>query len=266
MINGTLFQREMKASVKLFLIFASVMTLYVCCIIGLYDPKTMEMLDGFTEAMPEIMAAVGMTPGAADLLGFMISYLYGFILLVFPMVFSILRGNGLVAKYADSGSMVYLAAAPVKRRTIALTQALVLISGIFLLLVYVTVLEVSVAQVMFPGELVLEELVRLNTGLLCLHLLIGSICFCFSCVFSETKYSALFGAGIPVLMYMFQMAANVGEGAKNLKYVTFFTCFDPNGLVRSQSDALVKMILLLVGAVLLFAAGASIFCKKDLHI
>ena len=39
------------------------MTMYVSCIIGLYDPATMEMLDSFTEAMPEIMAAVGMTPG-----------------------------------------------------------------------------------------------------------------------------------------------------------------------------------------------------------
>ena len=52
-----------------------------------------------------------MTAGAADLLGFMISYLYGFILLVFPMVFCILRANGLVAKYVDRGSMACLLAA-----------------------------------------------------------------------------------------------------------------------------------------------------------
>lgn len=82
MINWALFRREMKASVKLLIIFGAIMTMYVSCIIGLYDPATMEMLDSFTEAMPEIMAAVGMTPGATNLLGFMISYLYGFILLV----------------------------------------------------------------------------------------------------------------------------------------------------------------------------------------
>lgn len=159
----------------------------------------MEMLDSFTEAMPEIMAAVGMTPGATNLLGFMISYLYGFILLVFPMVFSILRGNGLIAKYIDMDSMVYLVAAPVKRRTIAITQMLVLLSGISLLLIYTTLLEIVVAQVLFPGELILSELLVLNVGLLFLHFLIGGICFCASCIFSESKYSALFGAGIPTL-------------------------------------------------------------------
>lgn len=73
----------------------------------------MKMLDSFVDAMPELMAAVGMKANAADLLGFMVSYLYGFILLVFPMLFCILRGNALIAKYVDKGSMTALVAAPV---------------------------------------------------------------------------------------------------------------------------------------------------------
>ena len=37
----------------------------------------------------------------------MSSYLYGFIFdPIFPMVFSILRGNALIAKYVDSNAMV----------------------------------------------------------------------------------------------------------------------------------------------------------------
>lgn len=42
--------------------------MYVSSIIGMYDHGMM-MLDGFSEAMPELMAAVGMTPGAGTLLG-----------------------------------------------------------------------------------------------------------------------------------------------------------------------------------------------------
>lgn len=266
MINWALFRREMKASVKLLIIFGAIMTMYVSCIIGLYDPATMEMLDSFTEAMPEIMAAVGMTPGATNLLGFMISYLYGFILLIFPMVFSILRGNGLIAKYIDMDSMVYLVAAPVKRRTIAITQMLVLLSGISLLLIYTTLLEIVVAQVLFPGELILSELLVLNVGLLFLHFLIGGICFCASCIFSESKYSALFGAGIPTLMYVIKMIASVGGGAENIKYLSFFTLFDPNGLVVNDSDALIKILFLLIGALVFYPIGIAVFCKKDLHI
>ena len=266
MINGTLFRREMHASIKLLLIFGAILTMYVACMISLYDPVTVEMLDGFSEAMPELMAAVGMTPGAANLLGFLISYLYGFILLVFPMVFCILRGNGLIARYVDSGAMVYLIAAPVKRRTVAMTQTAVLLCGIFLLIAYTTVLEAVLSQMLFPGELPIWDLLRLNAGLLVLQSAIGGICFFASCLFSEVKYSALLGAGLPALMYLFQMAANVGDGVKVLRYATVFTLFDPSGLAAMEHAAFGKVMALLLLALILYPAGIAVFSRKDLHI
>ena len=266
MINWTLCKREMKGSIKLLVIFGAIITMYVSIIVSMYDPEMMATLDSFVEVMPEMMAAVGMSAGATSLLGFMISYLYGFILLIFPMVFCILRGNGLIAKYVDRGSMVALVAAPVKRRTVAFTQMKVLGIGIFLLIAYVTVLELIIAQISFPGELVLSELLTLNAGLLCLHLFIGSICFFASCLFSDTKYSVGFGAGIPALMYVLQMLANAGEKAEMAKYFTLFTLFDPNGIVAGETNAMICMGVLLGGALVLYAAGILVFSKKDLHI
>ena len=266
MINLTLYKREMKNSLKLLVIFAAVLTLYISIIIVMYDPEMMEILDSFAKAMPEIMAAVGMNTGATSLIGFMISYLYGFILLIFPMVFSILRGNGLIAKYVDRGSMVTLAAAPVKRRTIAFTQISVLISGILLLLIYATGVEIVVAQSHFPGELEIQELAVVNAGLLCLHLFISGICFLASCIFSDTKYSLAFGAGTPALMYVLQMLANAGKDSELAKYFTFFTLFDPSGIADGEQNALLGAAVLLIGAVFLFAAGITVFDRKDLHI
>ena len=141
MMNMALYKREMKGSIKLLIIFGAIITLYVSVIISMYDPELMETLDSFVEVMPELMAAVGMKANAATLLGFMVSYLYGFILLIFPMIFCILRGNALIAKYVDKGSMALLTAAPVKRRVIAFTQMKVLVSGILLLVLYSTALE-----------------------------------------------------------------------------------------------------------------------------
>jgi len=214
MLNMTLYRREMKGSLKLLLIFAAIITMYVTIIISMYDPKMMETLDSFYEIMPELMAAVGMSTGAASLAGFLISYLYGFILLIFPMLFSILKGNALIAKYVDKGSMALLAAAPVKRRTIAFTQMKVLISGIVLLILYSTILEIICAESGFHGELDITALFVVNGGLLCLHLFIGGICFLSSCICSDTKYSVALGAGIPIFMYVLQMLANVGGDAE----------------------------------------------------
>lgn len=266
MINWALYKREMKNSVKLLVIFAAIMTMYITIIVSMYDPEMMATLDSFVEVMPEIMAAVGMSAGATSLLGFMISYLYGFILLIFPMVFCILRGNGLIAKYVDRGSMVSLAAAPVKRRTIACTQMMTLLTGIFLLISYNTVLEIVIAQSSFTGELVISELVKLNVGLLCLHFFIGGICFLASCIFSDTKYSIAFGAGIPALMYVLQMLANAGEKAEKVKYFSLFTLFNPNGIVAGETNAMTGVAVLLIGAIALYAMGIVTFTKKDLHI
>lgn len=142
----------------------------------------------------------------------------------------------------------------------------VLISGILLLILYATGLQIAVCRVSFPEEPVVAELLKLNTALLCLHLFIGSICFLASCVFSDTKYSIAFGAGIPALMYVLQMLANAGEKAQKLKYATFFTLFNSDRIVAGEAIAVVWAGALLLGAVILFAAGVAVFCGKDLYI
>lgn len=266
MINKTLYMREMKVSLKLLLVLAAVLTLYVLIIISMYEPEMMAMLDGFAEMMPGIMAAVGMKAGAADLLGFMVSYLYGFILLIFPMIFCIVRGNGLIARYVDRGSMVYLAASPVKRSVIATTQAAVMLTGIVILVCYVTVLEILSANYNFPKELEIDKLLILNTGLAALQFAIGGICFLTSCIFSDIKYSLGFGAGIPLLMYVLQMLANAGEKAEIAKYFSIFTLFDPEGIAAGESAAMAGVAVLFILAGALFAAAIIVFTGKDLHI
>jgi ABC-2 type transport system permease protein len=232
----------------------------------MYDPDLTNVLKQFEEAMPGLMNAVGMSGSAATLTGFLSTYLYGMLLLMFPMVFIILRAHGLIAKYVDRGSMVALVSAPVKRRTVAFTQMKVLATGIFALIIYITILEIAIAEVSFPGELEIGNLLLLNAGLLCLHLFIGGICFLASCLFSEGKYSIGFGAGIPALMFVLQMLANTGGNAENAKYFTFFSLFNPDGLLTGETSAIAGILLLLAGAIVLFTASIAIFCKKDLHI
>ena len=266
MTSMALYKREMKGSIKLLIVFSAIITMYVTIIIQMYDPQMMKTLDIFVEVMPEVMSAVGMKANATNLLGFMVSYLYGFILLIFPMLFCILRGNALISKYVDKGSMVMLVAAPVKRRTIAFTQINVLVSGILLLIFYTTIVELLCATSSFAGELDIKELFILNGGLLCLHLFIGGICFLSSCIFSDTKYSVAFGAGIPAFMYVLQMLANVGGNAEKAKYFTFFTLFRPDSIIVGESGAILGVFVLLAGAFILYVLGIMIFERKDLHI
>lgn len=266
MINKTLYKREMKKSITLLVIFALILTMYTTIIIRMYDPKMMESLNIFYDLMPELMAAVGMAMGKNTLIGFMISYLYGFIMLIFPMVFCILKGNGLVSKYVETGAMVTLMAAPVKKKDIAITQAAVMLSGVILLILYITGVELIVAKLSFPDESVAGDVIKINLGLLCLHAFISGICFLSSCIFSETKYSIGFGAGIPALMYIMQMLSNVSDKSDWAKYFTCFTLYDPDKILASETGAIVGLAALAAGAVIFYVAGIIFFKKKDLFI
>ena len=121
MFNRTLFFYELKRSMKLLVILGAVMTMYIVIIIDMYDPQMMKTLDSFSKKMPDLMNAVGMKTGAHTLIGFMVSYLYGFILLVIPMIFSIIRANSLIAKYTDNGAMALLLTGGHKRKSIVIT-------------------------------------------------------------------------------------------------------------------------------------------------
>ncbi len=265
-MNATLYKRELKGSWKLFAIFAAVLTMYIVMIIGMFDPKMAEMLDQFTKVMPDLMNAVGMKGDTSTLLGFMATYLYGMLFSVFPMVFSIIRGNALIAKYVDKGSMVTLLAAPVKRRTVAFTQMMTLVTCITAMVVFITAMQLAAAQAQFPGELDTGKLLAINAGLLCLQLFIGAICFFASCLFSDAKYSVAVGAGVPVVMYVIQMMANMGGNLEKAKYLTFFTLFNADQIIAGESGAVIGMLVLLAGAAVLFAAGIAVFSKKDLSI
>ena len=67
-------------------------------------------------------------------------------------------------------------------------------------------------------------------------------------------------------MYVLQMLANVGGNAEKAKYFTFFTLFDPDGIIAGESSAAAGALTLLAGAIVLYALGIVIFEKKDLHL
>lgn len=265
-MNWTLYKNGLKSSWKLWIIFCAVITMYFTIIVTMYDPKLNSILADLEKAMPQLMNMVGMSGTETTLVGFMSNYLYGFIMLIFPMVFAIIMGNSLVAKRVDSGSMAYLLSAPVSRAKIVFTQMKVLGTSVFLLVAYATVVGIAVCEVSFPGELAIGRFLLLNLGVLMLHLFISGICFLFSCIFNETKYSLSFGAGIPALGYIIQMIANAGEKLENAKYATFFTLFDSQGSLAGDSSAYLGMALLAAGGIITYVSANLIFIKKDIPV
>lgn len=265
-MNLTLFKRELQSNYKIFLMIFAVLLMYTSVVTSMFDPNLGQILQQFSQTMPELMSAFGMSNPGSTLIEFMASYLYGFIYVVFPLIFEIIVANKLVAKYIERGSMAYLLATPVSRQTIIRTQLSILWISLALLIVLLTASQIIISSILFPNQLDFSRLIYLNVGLYCLHLALSSICFFSSCLFNELKTSYLIGAGVPILFILIQMLSNIGEKLNFLKYFTVLTLFNAQEIAANEGNHLHLLACLLLIGIILYVLGAYIFTKRDLPL
>lgn len=262
----TLFKQNIRSSIKSMLILFAVICLYTSVIIYMYNPELSEMLNGYQEALPEMMSAVGMTGLASNILEWIQIYLYGFIMNLFPMVFSIIMVNRVLMSYIDRGSIASILSAPHSRVRIILTQAVSAMLLMLLLLAAVTAVGVFCCETMFPGELDISGYLKLNASAALLQLLILSIAFLAACVCNESKYYYTFGAGIPIIEFLLLMLSNMGDKLETLKYLTVYSLFPANEIVSGGDDYLPKLLAMTVITITLFAVGIVWFSRRDLSV
>lgn len=266
MISKTLFKRELKANYKILLVFMALISMYCSMIVAMFDPKLGESLKMMAESMPDLFAAFGMMDSGSTLIEFIANYLYGFILLAIPIIFIILLGNRLVARYVDKGSMAYLLATPNKRKKIVTTQAVFMTLCILFLVIFATVLCILVSKAAFPGELDIKKFIIMNIGLFGLLFFMGGICFLSSCAFNDSRYSYGVGGGLAILFILIQMISQVGDKFEALKYATPLTLFQTDKIIAGESNVIGYFLILYIAGLIMYVAGITIFSKKDLSL
>lgn len=266
-MNIPLFKATSKSNWIIFVIFLAVLFMYLSIMISMYDPDDIEAITQMYELLPAgMIEAFGFDETATDLVSFIALYFYGFIVLMFPLIYCIILANRLIAAQVDRGSMAYLLASPNTRVKIVTTQALYMVISVTALLALNTAAGIAISEAMFPGEMDLPAFLDLNLVTIFLTLSISSICFFFSCLFNEAKFSLAFGAGIPVLFFIINMLRNIGDNYGWLKYLTLYTLFDPHAIVTGE-QALVQTCLIFSGiALVLFGGGIFIFSRRNLYL
>lgn len=266
MIAKTLFKLDMTKAFRLLLLFLAILTMYSIVIIWMYDPEFASMLAQYQNMMPEMMAAFGMMGDTSSMLAFMNTYLYGFLMLIIPMIFEIMIIDHFVMKYVDNGSLACILATPNSRKKIIVTQIVAIVVSVFLLIGITAFIGYISATVMFPGELDIKKYLLLNASIFLLHLTISAIAFVAACHFNEEKNYFLVGAGLPIAFYLIQMLSNMGDNLENLKYITLYTLFPAQRIVSGEGDIILSNLGLLLLTVLFYILGAQRFIKKDLPI
>lgn len=260
-----LFKRNMSSAFVPFAIILSLISMYTIVIIYMYKPELSDMLNDFQKALPSMMSLFGMTGIATGLLDWIQIYLYGFIMLFFPILFTVLLVNDLVAGYTDDGSIACLLATPNKRRKIIATQAVSAILYTFLLMAAITCIGLVSCSILFPGELDIGRYLLLQAGTLLLVNALCGISFMAACFTNDRKKYYVVGAGIPVLFFFINMMSTIGDDLSFLKYATIYSLLDTGALIKGEVNAVGFAALALIAAAT-YAVGCAHFVRKDFSV
>ncbi|AEB07764.1 hypothetical protein Corgl_1665 [Coriobacterium glomerans PW2] len=261
-----LFAREIRASLTVVGIFAAVIAVYVAMVMSMFDPKLVGTLDEMAASMPQIFAAFGMSTHATTLIGFMLNYLYGFLLTVLPLALIMLLVNRLIIRHLDRGSMAYLLATPMSRKTIVLSMAGVLAATLIGLLCAITGVELACAATMLPGKLAVAPLVRANAGLFALWIFFSGVCFLSACALPGAGAARWCGGSLCILFLLMQMISQVGDRFEFLKNVNPLTLFDCYGLAAADGASIAHAALLGAGGIALLGVAIVVFDRRDLDV
>lgn len=266
MISLPLFKRNMIASIKFMLIFLAVLAMYTSIIIWMFDPEMADLLNQYSEMMPGFMSAMGMSGGVGTLIEFINTYLYGFLMIIVPMIFEVMLVNKLIMKYVDNGSMACLLSTPNSRKKIILTQLVSIAISVVVLIVLVTLIGLACSEIMFPGKLDIDKYISLNFSTVLLHLMVSGIAVFSACFFNESKGYVSVGVGLPIGFYLIEMLSNMGGDLEKLKYLTIYTMLPGESIVSGSGDVILANIAMLIIAFVLYVSGAIWFIKKDLPL
>ena len=260
-----LVKKEIKNNIKLYIIFLFIITIYVFSLLAMYNPALQESLISLEKSMPEVLAFFGMQDKGTTLLDFIINYLYHFVLIITPFIYSGIMCYRLVGKYYENGSMAYFLNSHYSRKQFIKTQGITFILGLTIMILFTTVLTILSCLFMFKDELDILRFLLLNFGLLSLQYFIAAICFISTCAFTEIKHSIGLGVGICSFFIVIQMLSQVYENSF-LKYCNPLSLFNPEKIIQYDLFALLSIGILLISSIILVTFAIKIFTKKDLPL
>ncbi|MBS4539363.1 ABC transporter permease subunit [Clostridium sp. D2Q-11] len=266
-MNKTLFKATLRANWLIGLFITLMLIMYTSIAITMFDPESADMVEGMLKMIPKgMIKAFGFSNLGTELTGYISSYLYGFIYIIFPVIYSVIVANKLIAKHVDSGSMAYLLTTPNSRIKIAITQAIYLASSIAIIFIINIVIGIILSESMFSGLLKIDKYLSLNLITYLVILAVSSIGFFFSCLFNETKYSLAFGGGVPLIFLVIKMLSELNTDLEWMRYMTLYSFINIDKILESSGYVILSSSIILVISLIFYILGIIIFNRKSLSI
>ena len=233
----------------------------------------------FLQTLPADVSSSLEELGAMDLYGMIIgSIFFKMAGLLLPIIYIIMVANNLIAGQVDSGSMAYILSTSTKRRQVICTQALFLVSSLFLMFTATTITG-CICLHFVDGKyitLTVKQLILLNVGAFVTLFAMSGISFLASCWFNRSKYSMSLGGGLNMFFLVATMLGLFGSqvlpSVVRLKSLNFFnycsiiTLFDELSILGGTTTFIWKLAILFVMGLVTYIVGGVKFERKDLPL
>lgn len=226
--------------------------------------------DEVSDALEEI--------GQMDLYGTLVgSIFFKMAGLLLPIIYVIMASNNLIAGQVDSGSMAYVLSTSTKRREVTFTQAMYMISSLFVMFLCTTITSfVCFSIVNVNTGLTYGKLALINLGAFLVMFAMSGICFLASCYFNRSKNSMALGGGLTMFFLVATMLGLFGSPvlpsiirmkALNIfNYVSLISLFDVVSILDGGTAFIWKLAILLGVGLVCYILGSEKFRKKDLPL
>ena len=268
-MNGKLYSSMLKANARLMSSFSIGSALYLWLMIWIYP--SLAGAKGFNEIlkqMPQnLLNAFGLSKGIQDLVGFMSGEFYGLLFLIILSIYSIMISTQLIVRLVDRGSMAFLLSSPTSRVKIALTQAVVVITGLVMITIFTILGGFSgTAWLVDNINLNTKHFIELNVMGFLLFFVISGYSFLFSCLFNDEKRALSTSATVTLLFYVLDLIGKMSDKLDYIRNFSIFSLFKAQDIAYGTEHLLYKGIGLGVGGVVLFVFAIIIFRNRDLSI
>lgn len=261
MISFPYFKQIIKSNFKFLCVFTLVLCAFIVAMTNVFTPETMTDLQSAMSGT----ALKNILTGNGTLIGFMSNSFYALMAVIFPMVYSIMVGNRLIAEKIDRGNMAGFLSTSTMRLQITLSSAVYFIVSLAVMWGVVSVVGIITAHIVSPDALDIKTFLMLNIGVYLYHLVISGICFCSSCIFNSSRYSLIFGAGIPLYFFVISMFIKLSDDLYFLKYITLNTLFNTKNILSGGGYG-EEFLAMGIAAAMLYGIGIVWFQKKDLPL
>lgn len=261
MFSFPYFKQIIKSNIKFLLAFTLILCIFLTVMSCVFTPETMDGLQSISEGT----LVSNILTGNGTLIGFMSNSFYALMAIIFPMVYSIMVGNRMIAEKIDKGSMAGFLSTPTTRLQITFTSAIYFIFSLVMMWSIASIVGIVAANYFQPDALDVDIFLMLNVGAFLYHLVISGICFCSSCIFNTSKNSLTFGVGIPLSFFVISMFLKLSSDLEFLKYFTLNTLYDTQSILFG-SGYTNDFIIMFVSAIILYVVGIVWFQKKDLPL